>query len=93
MAETKVSNESSTGYKPKRFSHRGINFLHMLRFTFLVFISFLLVYIYYLYSKDLLQKTILDLWEKHQKIIVSLSIFITYTAIIFQLGVWKGRRY
>ncbi|WP_423410411.1 hypothetical protein AABM38_10990 [Heyndrickxia sp. MSNUG] len=92
MAETKFSNESSIGYKRKRYSHRGLNFLHMLRFTFLVFISLVLVYIYYLYSKELLQKTILDLWKKHQNIIVSLSIFITYTAIIFQLGVWKGRR-
>ncbi|WP_335430623.1 hypothetical protein [Bacillus sp. JJ1609] len=96
MAETRFSNESSAGYKGKRYpksSPGGIGFLRMLRFAFLLFLSFVMVYIYYLYSKDQLQKTILDLWKNHQKIIVTLSIFITYSAIIFQLGVWKGRRW
>lgn len=95
MAETRFSNERAAGYNGKRSSKSslgGISFLHMLRFAFLVFLSFALVYVYYLYSKDQLQKTILELWTNHQKVIISLSIFITYSAIIFQLGVWKGRR-
>lgn len=95
MAETKFSHEGSTGYKGKRYPKStpgGIGFLRMFRFSFLLFLSLIIVYIYYLYSKDQLQKTILDLWTNHHKVIVSLSIFISYSAIIFQWGVWKGRR-
>jgi hypothetical protein len=95
MAETRSSRERATGYMGKKTQHSflgGIGFLHMLRFAFLIFLSLIVVYVYYLYSEGNLQKTILDLWKKHQKVIVSLSIFITYSAIIFQLGVWKGRR-
>jgi hypothetical protein len=89
MAKTVLSNKGSR--IPKNFLE-GSSFFRMLRFVFLLFLSFLLVYIYYLYLTGNLQKTILLIWANHQQIIISSSIFITYTGIVFQLGVWKGRR-
>lgn len=96
MAETRLSNKSSAaGYKGK--NHRkplleGISIFRILRFAFLLLLSILLVYIYYLYLKDSLQKTVLDLWKNHKKVIIPISIIIGYSVVIFQLGVWKGKR-
>lgn len=96
MAETRLSSKSSAaGYKGKK--HRkslleDISFFRILRFAFLLLLSILLVYIYYLYLKDSLQKTVLDLWKNHKKAIIPISIFIGYSVVIFQLGVWKGKR-
>lgn len=70
----------------------GSSFFRMLRFVFLLFLSFLVVYIYYLYLTGNLQKTFLLIWSNHQQVIIASSIFITYTGIVFRLGVWRGSR-
>lgn len=89
MAKTVLSNKGS---KIPRTFFEGSSFLRMLRFAFLLFLSFLLVYIYYLYLAGNLQKTILTIWSNHKQIIIASTIFIIYTGIVFQLGVWRGRR-
>ncbi|MBT2663242.1 hypothetical protein [Bacillus sp. ISL-45] len=89
MAKTVLSNKGS---KTPRIFFEESSFFRMLRFVFLLFLSFLLVYIYYLHLTDNLQKTILHIWSTHQQIIIATSIFVTYTGIVFQLGVWRGRR-
>ncbi|NKE03977.1 hypothetical protein [Mesobacillus selenatarsenatis] len=89
MVKTVLSNTRS---KNTKSLFDGSSFVRMLRFIFLLFLAFLLVYIYYLYLKGNLQKTVLNLWVNHQKTIIPLSIFIAYTGIVFQFGVWRGRR-
>ncbi|WLR57362.1 hypothetical protein LC048_11185 [Mesobacillus subterraneus] len=89
MAKTVLSNKGSKN--PRAFLEVS-SFFRMLRFAFLLFLTFLLVYIYYLYLSGNLQKTILHIWSNHQQNIIAFSIFITYTVIIFQFGVWRGRR-
>ncbi|MBT2695671.1 hypothetical protein [Bacillus sp. ISL-55] len=89
MAKTILSNKES---KVTRTIFDGSSFFRMLRFVFLLILSFLLVYIYYLYLTGNLHKTILNLWSNHQKIIIPLSIFTVYSWIIFQMGVWRGKR-
>lgn len=89
MAKTVLSNKGS---KIPRTLFEGSSFFRMLRFAFLLFLSFFVVYVYYLYLTGNLQKTILTIWSNHKQIIIVSSIFITYTGVIFQLGVWRGRR-
>ncbi len=89
MAKTVFSNKGS---KIPRTFLEGSSFFRMLRFAFLLFLSFLLVYIYYLYLTGNLQKTIFYVWSNHKQVIIASSIFMAYTGIIFQLGVWRGRR-
>ncbi|ESU33398.1 hypothetical protein G3A_06465 [Bacillus sp. 17376] len=89
MAKTILSNKES---KDPRTFFEGSSFFRMLRFVFLLFLSFLLVYVYYLFLTGNLKKTILTIWSNHQQIIISSSIFVTYTVFIFQMGVWRGRR-
>ena len=89
MAKIILSNKE--GKVPRTF-FEGSSFFRMLRFSFLVFLSFFLVYVYYLHLTGNLKKTILTIWSNHQQIIIAFSIFITYTVIIFQFGVWRGRR-
>lgn len=88
MAKTVLSNK---GRKTARTFFEESSLLRMLRFAFLLFLSFLLVYIYYLHLTGNLQKTIQHIWSNYQQVIIAISIFITYTVIIFQLGVWRGR--
>lgn len=89
MAKTVLSNKGSR--IPRTFLE-GSSFLRIFRFAFLVFLSFLLVYIYYLHLTGNLQKTILHIWSNHQQVIIATSIFVTYTGVVFQLGVWRGKR-
>jgi hypothetical protein len=89
MAKTILPNKESKN--PRTFLE-GSSFFGILRFIFLLFLSLSLVYVYYLYLTGNLKKNILDIWSNHQQIIITSSIFITYTGIIFQLGVWRGRR-
>ncbi|MGV2941916.1 hypothetical protein AB5I83_20105 [Mesobacillus sp. LC4] len=89
MAKTVLS---SKGSKNSRTLFEGSSFFRMIRFTFFLFLSILVVYVYYLYLNGNLQNTIINLWENHQKTIIPLSIFIAYTGIVFQLGIWRGRR-
>jgi len=89
MAKTVLSNKGSK--TPITFLEES-SFFRMLRFAFLLFLSFLLVYIYYLHLTGNLQKNILTIWSNHQQVIIASSIFVTYTGIVFQLGVWRGRR-
>ncbi|WP_226641507.1 hypothetical protein [Mesobacillus subterraneus] len=83
---------SDKGSKNSKTLFDGSSFFRMLRFTFFLFLSILVVYVYYLYLNGNLQKTIINLWVNHQKTIIPLSIFIAYTGIVFQFGVWRGRR-
>ncbi|MBS8263832.1 hypothetical protein DYI25_05185 [Mesobacillus boroniphilus] len=89
MAETRLTNN---GKKYSKSFSREVTFLRLLRFGFLLSLSLIVVYIYYLHLIGNLQQTLLDIWTTHQKVIISLSILITYSTIIFQLGVWRGRK-
>jgi hypothetical protein len=89
MAKTILSNKES---KVSRTFFEGSSFFRMLRFVFLVFLSFFLVYAYYLHLTGNLKKNILNIWSNHQQFIIAFSTFIAYTVIIFKLGVWRGRR-
>lgn len=89
MAKTVLSNK---GRKTARTFFEESSFFRMLRFAFLLFLSFLLVYIYYLHLTGNLQKTIQHIWSSYQQIIIATSIVITYTGFVFQLGIWRGRR-
>ncbi len=89
MAETGLTRKGKK--YPKSFFNE-MTFLRLLRFVFFLSLSILLVYIYFLHLEGDLQKTILEIWSSHQKVIISLSIFFFYSASIYQLGVWRGRR-
>ena len=89
MADTRLSNK---GKKYPQSFFGDFSFFRLLRFVFFSSLSILVVYMYFLYLKGNLQKTILDIWSNHQKVITTLSIFILYSVTIFQLGVWRGRR-
>jgi hypothetical protein len=89
MAETGLSNK---GRRYRKSFSGDITFLRIIRFVFALSLSILMVYIYYLHLKGNLQKTLLEIWTNHQKAMISLSIFIVYSALIFQMGVWRGRR-
>ncbi|CAM3815975.1 hypothetical protein METH109765_06315 [Mesobacillus thioparans] len=89
MAETGLTRKEKK--YPKTFFNE-LTFLRLLRFAFFLSLSLLLVYIYFLHLKGDLQKTILEIWSSHQKVIISLSIFFFYSTSIYQLGVWRGRR-
>ncbi|MCM3572308.1 MULTISPECIES: hypothetical protein [Mesobacillus] len=89
MAKTVLSNKGSKN--PRTFFEES-SFFRMLRFAFLLFLSFLLVYTYYLHLTGNLQKTILTIWSNYKQVIIASSILVTYTGIVFQLGVWRGRR-
>jgi hypothetical protein len=89
MAETGLSNK---GRRYRKAFSGDITFLRIIRFVFALSLSILMVYIYYLHLKGNLQKTLLELWTNHQKAMISLSIFIFYSALIFRMGVWRGRK-
>lgn len=96
MAETEYSNQNPAGYRQnrrKKSIFSGIEFLRICRLIFFLSLSFLLVYVYYLYSIGILQKTLNEAWGVHKKTIISLSIFVSYSVLVFRLGVWKGRRW
>ena len=95
LAEIEYYNQNPTGYRQKRRKKTifaEIEFLRILRLIFFLSLSFLLVYVYYLYSIGILQKTLSEVWNAHKKTIISLSLFFAYSVMVFRVGVWKGRR-
>ncbi|MBT2679256.1 hypothetical protein J7E38_09595 [Bacillus sp. ISL-35] len=89
MAETELTRKGKK-YKKSFFSE--ITFLRLLRFVFFLTLSMFVVYIYFLYLRGDLLKTILGIWSSHKKGIISISIILFYSVSIYQLGVWRGRR-
>lgn len=89
MAKTVLSNKRSNNH---RTFYEVSNIFRLLRFVFLLFISFLLVYMYYLHLTGNLQKNILAIWTNHQQVLIASAILFAYSGAIFQLGVWRGKR-
>lgn len=89
MADTRLSNKKK---KSPDFFSGEFRFSSLIRFVFFLSLSLLVVYIYYLHLIGNLQKVLIGIWANHHKVIIPLSIFIIYSTIIFQLGVWRGRR-
>lgn len=70
----------------------GKQLFQFLRVIFFVFLSILIAYLYDLYTKDMLVSKLLTVWKLYQKQILAGAAIITYSAIVFYLGVKKGRK-
>lgn len=68
------------------------NFFRFLRVIFVILLTLLIVYLYYLQTKGMLLAKILGLWKSYKKLILILSGIVAYSATIFWFGFKMGRK-
>jgi len=95
MAETRTTNTSSSKKKKKKKITpflENLNFLRLLKVIFLIALSLLVAYLYYLHTKGTFISNMALLWKLHKKIILIIIGFATYSLGVFYLGFRKGRK-
>jgi len=93
MAETRTKKTSSSIKKKKVTPFlENLNFLRLLKVIFLIALSLLIVYLYYLHTKGAFISNMALLWKLHKKIIMIIFGFVTYSLGVFYLGFRKGRK-
>ncbi|MDR7001105.1 hypothetical protein J2Y67_003577 [Neobacillus niacini] len=93
MVETRTIKKSSSKKKKKIIPLlENLNFFHLLKVIFLIFLSLLIVYLYYLHTKGILLSNMALLWKLHKKVIIIILGFVSYSWGVFYLGFRKGRK-
>ncbi|MFC3885690.1 hypothetical protein ACFOU2_20320 [Bacillus songklensis] len=78
--------------KKKGSSSPGIDFARTLRSVFLLSVGLLIVYVYYLQTEGVLVSGIQNIWREYKQALLSILVFVAYSALIFYLGFRKGRK-
>ncbi|MFD0826349.1 hypothetical protein ACT8ZR_11850 [Neobacillus sp. M.A.Huq-85] len=93
MAETRAIKKSSSKKKKQKTAFlEEINIFQLLKVIFLIFLSLLIVYLYYLHTKGTLISNMAVLWKSHKKVIMIIFGFAFYSLGVFYLGYRKGRK-
>ncbi|OIK10770.1 hypothetical protein BIV60_20065 [Bacillus sp. MUM 116] len=93
MAETRAIKKSSSKKKKQKTAFlENISFFRLLKVLFLIFLSLLIVYLYYLHTKGTLISNMASLWKLHKKVIMIIFGFVSYSLGVFYLGFRKGKK-
>lgn len=69
-----------------------IEWLNLLRVSFLLLLVGIIVFHYYLITENRLGSYYLEIWKRHKDILTPMILFISYTLAIFLVGYKMGRR-
>ncbi|MBM7651290.1 hypothetical protein [Neobacillus cucumis] len=93
MPETGTIKKYSSKKKKKKATFlENFNFFLLLKVGFLISLSLLIVYLYYLHTKGTFISSMALLWNLHKKVIMIMFGFVSYSLGIFYLGFRKGRK-
>ncbi|TWD89605.1 hypothetical protein FB550_1262 [Neobacillus bataviensis] len=92
MPETGTIKKSSSKKKKKKTAFLENNFFLLLKVAFLISLSLLIVYLYYLHTKGTFISNMALLWNLHKKVIMIIFGFVSYSLGVFYLGFRKGRK-
>lgn len=91
MTEKRTKKSSSKKKRKITIFLDNLNFFRLLKVLFLISLSLLIVYSYYLHTKGNFISTLALLWTLHKKVIMIIFGFVSYSLGIFYLGFRKGR--
>jgi polyferredoxin len=69
-----------------------IEWLNLLRVSFLLFLVGMIVFHYYLITENQLGSYYLEIWKRNKAILTPMILFICYTLTIFLFGYRFGKR-
>ncbi len=93
MTETKAIKKSPSKKKKQKTAHlENVSFYRLRKVIFLIFLSLLIVYLYYLHTKGTLLSNMALLWKSHKKVMMAIFGFAAYSLGVFYLGFRKGRK-
>lgn len=92
MTETRPKKSSSKKKRKITLFLDNLNFFRLLKVIFLIFLSLLIVYLYYLHTKGNFISEVALLWNLHKKVIMIIFGFVSYSLGVFYLGFRKGRK-
>jgi Na+/melibiose symporter-like transporter len=78
--------------RQKRKKKLVIEWLNLLRVSFLLFLVGVIVFHYYLITENQLGSYYLEIWKSHRDVLTPMILFISYTLAIFLVGYKMGRR-
>src|SRR3954447_1599610 len=75
--------------KKKRLT---IEWLHLLRVSFLLFLVGMIVFHYYLITENQLGSFYLEIWKNNKDVLIPMILIISYTLTVFLIGYRFGKK-
>ena len=99
LHETEAPISTSDKNKPKgkrkrrrRKKKLTIEWLNLLRVSFLLFLVGMIVFHYYLITENQLGSYYLEIWKRNKNVLTPMILFICYTLTIFLFGYRFGKK-
>ena len=85
-------NNRPKGRRRRRKKKLTIEWLNLLRVSFLLFLVGMIVFHYYLITENQLGSYYLEIWKRNKDVLTPMILFICYTLTIFLFGYRFGKR-